>query len=253
MMIEGRRHPRWALVTGAARGIGLGIAQGFAEAGIHVILHDRPASPGMAQALDAVRRRGVEAQAIEADLADPDQCLRLADGAIGHAGHVDIVVLNASAEVRVDWRSADLAGIDMQLSVNLRSTLVLLQRLVPPMLERGWGRVLSLGSIQELRPNPDLMIYAACEAAQANMMRGLARRHGGEGVTFNTLSPGAIATDRNAEALADDTYRERVEAQIPAGRLGSVADCVPAAVMLCSEPAGYINGATLRVDGGWSA
>jgi NAD(P)-dependent dehydrogenase (short-subunit alcohol dehydrogenase family) len=244
---------RWALVTGAARGIGRAIANGLAGAGVHVVLHDRPGSGQLAEALEEIRDAGGQAHAVAADLEAAEQCGRLAREALALAGRIDILVLNASMELRGDWRAATEADMDLQFAVNLRSSLLLLKNLVPPMLERRFGRVLSIGSIQEEKPNPDMMVYAACKAAQANVMRNLARRHGGEGVTFNTLAPGAIATERNAAALADESYRARVAAQIPAGRLGTPSDVVPAALLLCSDAAGYINGTTIAVDGGWSA
>jgi NAD(P)-dependent dehydrogenase (short-subunit alcohol dehydrogenase family) len=225
----------------------------LAGAGVQLVLHDRPDSSQLADAAEEVRRAGVEAHEVVADLEYPDECTRLADEAMNRAGHIDILVLNASLELRGDWRSVTAAQMGLQLDVNLRSSLLLLQRLVPPMLERRYGRVLSIGSIQEGKPNPDFMVYAACKAAQANVIRSLARKHGGEGVTFNTLAPGAIATERNAAALADPAHRARIAAQIPVGRLGDVADCVPAALLLCSGAADYINGATIEVDGGWSA
>jgi glucose 1-dehydrogenase len=245
--------PHRALVTGAARGIGRAIAAGLAESGVNVVLHDRPQSPLLAGAEAEIRAFGVEVHTVVADLEDPAQCDRLAAEAMALAGRIDILVLNASVEVRSDWRAAPLGAIDQQFAVNLRSSLLLLQKLVPPMLERGFGRVLSIGSVQEEMPNPDLMVYAACKAAQANVIRSLARKHGSSGVTFNTLAPGAIETERNAAALADSAHRANIAAKIPAGRLGDVADCVPAALLLCSQGAGYINGATVRVDGGWSA
>lgn len=243
---------RWALVTGAARGIGRAIAAGLAESGVNLILHDRDETPGLVDAAREVGAAGVEVHLVAADIGVVDQCEQLAATAMSLAGHVDILVLNASVEMRRDWRAVEANEMDLQFAVNLRSSLILLQRLVPPMLERRYGRVLSIGSVQEEKPNPDFLTYAACKAAQANVMRSLARRHGGEGVTFNTLAPGAILTERNATALADEGHRARIAAQIPAGRLGAVTDCVPAALLLCSEAASYINGATVTVDGGWS-
>jgi NAD(P)-dependent dehydrogenase (short-subunit alcohol dehydrogenase family) len=177
----------------------------------------------------------------------------LAHQAEAALGGVDILVLNASYEVRGDWAGVSLADIDLQLAVNFRSSLLLCQALAPAMAQRGWGRVIGLGSIQEVKPNPALLVYAAAKAAQANMMVNLARELGPAGVTVNTLSPGAIATDRNAGALSDPDYRRRVEAQIPAGRIGQPGDCVGACLLLASDAGAYVNGAVLRVDGGWSA
>lgn len=239
---------RKALVTGGSRGIGAALAQALAERGASVAVHGR--ATGVE--LDAVAAR-VGGVALAADLAAAEACLDLAHRADAVLGGVDILVLNASYEVRGDWKAASLADIDLQLAVNFRSSLLLCQALGPAMAGRGWGRIIALGSIQEVKPNPALMVYAAAKAAQANMMLNLARELGPAGVTVNTLSPGAIATDRNADALSDTDYRRRVEAQIPAGRIGRPDDCVGACLLLASDSGAYVNGAVLRVDGGWSA
>lgn len=239
---------RRALVTGASRGIGAALARALAERGASVAVHGRDAGAE----LNAMAAQ-VGGVALAADLADAQACSDLAQQAQAALGGVDILVLNASYEVRGDWKGVGLADIDLQLAVNFRSSLLLCQALAPAMAERGWGRIIGLGSIQEIRPNPALLVYAAAKAAQANMMQTLARALGPAGVTVNTLSPGAIATDRNAGVLSDPDYRGRVEAQIPAGRIGQPGDCVGACLLLASDAGAYVNGAVLRVDGGWSA
>lgn len=239
---------RKALVTGASRGIGAALAQALAGRGASVAVHGR--APGAELDSMAARVGGI---ALAADLADAEACLDLARRAEAALGGVDILVLNASYEMRGDWKSVGLADIDLQLAVNFRSSLLLCQALAPAMAQRGWGRIIALGSIQEVMPNPALMVYAAAKGAQANMMLNLARELGPAGVTVNTLSPGAIATDRNAGALSDSAYRQKVEAQIPAGRIGQPSDCVGACLLLASDAGAYVNGAVLRVDGGWSA
>lgn len=209
-MTETSPARRWALVTGAAQGIGRAIAGGLAKAGANVILLDRPDSPRLAGAVDAVRELGVETHAVRGDLQDVEACRRLAEEALSLAGRLDILVLNASMEIRQDWRMVPVADMDEQWAVNLPSSLVLLQLLVPPMVERGYGRVLSIGSIQERKPNPDRMAYAALKAAQANVILSLARKHGAQGVTFNILAPGAIATPpRSPTRLTGSGSRRR--------------------------------------------
>jgi glucose 1-dehydrogenase len=242
--LSGRR----ALVTGASRGIGAALAQALATSGASVAVHGREA--GVELEASAARVGGV---ALAADLADAEACIDLARRAEAALGGVDILVLNASYEVRGEWKAVGVADIDLQMAVNFRSSLLLSQALGPAMAGRGWGRIIALGSIQEVKPNPALMVYAAAKAAQVNMMTSLARELGPAGVTVNTLSPGAIATDRNAGVLSDPDYRRRVESQIPAGRIGRPDDCVGACLLLASDAGAYVNGAVLRVDGGWSA
>lgn len=238
---------RKALITGSSRGIGAALATALAGRGADVVVHGREAS----DELDTFAET-LGGKALAADLADAGACKDLARRAENLPGGVDILILNASYEMRADWKSVSVEDADLQMAVNFRSSLLLCQALAPGMTERGWGRIIALGSIQEVRPNPALMVYAAAKAAQANMMMNLARELGPHGVTVNTLSPGAIATDRNAGALSDPAYRQKVEAQIPAGRVGRPDDCVGACLLLASDAGAYVNGAVLRVDGGWS-
>jgi NAD(P)-dependent dehydrogenase (short-subunit alcohol dehydrogenase family) len=140
-----------------------------------------------------------------------------------------------------------------EVDVNLRSTLELIAAGRPHMSAQRWGRVVLIGSIQSVKPNSMLTVYAALKAASVNLAKNLARQLAGDGITVNVLSPGAIATDRNAAVLADPGYRARVEAQIPLGRVGEADDCVGAALLLCSDAGRYITGVELFVDGGWHA
>ena len=135
--------------------------------------------------------------------------------------------------------------------VNVRATLDLVRAAMPHL--EGGGRVLLLGSVQAMRPNPHQLAYAASKAALANMGRNLARQLAPRGIAVNILSPGAIATEGNTAALAEPAYRAMVEARIPAGRLGMPSDVAGAAVFLCSPAAAYLAGAEIVVDGGLSA
>ncbi len=234
---------RTALVTGSSRGIGHALARGLAGAGATVITHGRSAQAG------AETRFPYYA----ADLADADACRRLAHEVLAEHARVDILVLNAAADLRLPWLETTAAQADHLLAANFRSSLLLCQALMPLMAARGWGRIIAIGSIQEVHPNPSYLVYAAAKAAQTSLVHNLARQVGTSGVTVNNLAPGAIATDRNAGPLADASYRERVEAMIPAGRVGTPKDCVGACLLLASDAGAYINGTSLFVDGGWSA
>ena len=116
------------------------------------------------------------------------------------------------------------------------------------MAEREWGRVLTIGSIQQIKPSPSMFVYAASKSAQLNFAINLARHFGRHGVTVNNIAPGVIATARN-RAQVEANGAEMVT-RIPAGRLGRPADIAGAALLLCSDAGSYINGADLFVDGG---
>ncbi len=244
--LTGRR----ALVTGSSRGIGRAIALGLAAAGARVLLHGASDSAELHQTAEAIGAGGGAAETLHADLADAAACRALVDRLA--PGGVDILVLNASFERRLGPGETSDGDFDAMLHVNLRASMILAEGLLPAMEAKGWGRVLLLGSIQEVKPNPAMLVYAASKAAQTNMARNLSRRVAARGVTVNVLAPGAIATDRNRAVLQDASYRARVEAQIPAGRVGTPEDCVGAALLLCSGSGAYINGAVVPVDGGWA-
>jgi glucose 1-dehydrogenase len=242
---------RVALVTGSSRGIGRAMALALAASGARVAVHCATRMDEAKSVVAEIVSSGGRAEAFAADMSRPETVGVLSADVAAKLGAIDILVLNASFEIRRDWLEIDGSEFDDQVAVNLKSSLLLLQSVVPGMAARGWGRVVSLGSIQEVKPNPRLLVYAALKSAQTNMIVNLARQYAAQGVTFNNLAPGAIATERNAAVLADDAYKARVEAQIPARRIGQPKDCVGACLLLCSDAGAYITGSTLFVDGGW--
>ena len=248
-----RLNGRTALVTGARREIGRAIALTLAAAGARVAIHHAgsPAESSDAAGVVAeIEAAGGEATAFGQDFARDDAGLHLA-AAVAAWSPPDILVLNASIELPEDYRSITREHFDRQIAVNLRTTLELLQILVPSMAERGWGRVVTIGSVQQERPHPAMMVYAGTKAAQLNWTLNLARQFGGQGVTVNNLAPGAILTARNRAQM--DTEGAALAARIPAGRLGTPDDLVGAALLLCSDAGRYINGQNLYVDGGRTA
>lgn len=247
--MTGALSGRVALVTGAARGIGLAIATRLAEAGAHAIIHDRDAVAA-ALAVDDLRMRKLAASRLIADLAEvsapSDMVAELAANRI----EPDILVLCASVETLETWDEVSEAAMAAQTEINLHATLRLLQAFLPGMLARGFGRVIAIGSVQEVRPNPTHFYYAATKAAQTNMILNLARTTQAADVTFNIIKPGAILTDRNRAVLAQPGREEQVLARIPLGRIGRAEDCAGVTLLLCSPEGSYINGAEIAVDGG---
>ncbi len=244
---------RTALVTGARREIGRAIALTLAELGARLAIHHAGTVEESTDAdavVQEIEAAGGVARAFGQDFAT-DDAGRLLAAAVSHWAAVDILVLNASIELPEAYQDISRAHFDRQIAVNLRTPLELLQSLVPPMAERGWGRVLTIGSVQQMRPHPKMMVYAGTKAAQWNWMRNLARQFGGKGVTVNNLAPGAILTARNRDQMAVEGAA--LVERIPAGRLGQPNDLCGAAALLCSDAGAYINGVNLYVDGGRAA
>ncbi|MCA3364157.1 MAG: SDR family oxidoreductase [Roseomonas sp.] len=253
IMDQFRLTGRTALVTGARREIGRAIALTLAELGARLAIHHAGSAEEAADAAAVVReieQAGGSARAFGQDFAC-DDAGRLLAASVSAWAAVDILVLNASIELPEAYEHISRAHFDQQIAVNLRTPLELLQTLVPPMAERGWGRVLTIGSVQQMRPHPRMMVYAGTKAAQWNWMRNLARQFGGKGVTVNNLAPGAILTARNRAQMAVEGAA--LVERIPAGRLGHPHDLRGAAALLCSDAGAYINGVNLYVDGGRAA
>lgn len=246
--LTGRR----ALVTGSGQGIGRAIALGLAECGAEVMIHCASNVAKAEATRGEVERFGVRTGLVACDLADPAAARTIREATEAALGAVDILVLNASVQIRKPWQEITPEEYRRQVDVNLGASLWLIQEFAPGMLQRRWGRILTIGSVQEARPHPEMLVYAATKSAAANLARNLARQFAGEGVTVNNLAPGVIATVRNEPVLADEAYLQRVLEKIPAGFIGEPHDCASLAALLASDAGRYITGQDLFVDGGMS-
>ena len=238
-----------ALITGSSRGIGSAIAEELAKAGAEVVLH---CSHNIRKAQEVKERiekaGGVVADIISADLTNAVEAEKLAKA----AGEIDILVLNASLQYRVKWDRITAREFDEQIRCNLFSSMLLMQKLVPHMRERKWGRIITIGSVQEIKPHPDMLVYSASKSAQTNMVKSLAGQLASDGITVNNVAPGVILTDRNTEALSDFEYASSVASSIPVGFFGEKEDCTGIVLFLASEESRYITGQSIFVDGGKS-
>lgn len=243
---------RAALVTGSSRGIGRAIALGLAECGAAVAVHGISADQTLAETLARIQRHSPRSASVTGDLARPDCAERIVAEATTALGMLDILVINASIQIRKPWTQITADEAQRQMQVNFHASLRLIQAAAPAMQHRKWGRILTIGSVQQVSPHPDMAVYAASKSALENLMRNLAKQLGPDGVTANNLAPGVILTDRNTAALADEAYAARVRARIPLRDFAGPEDCVGAALLLCSDAGRYITGQDIFVDGGMS-
>ena len=241
---------RTALVTGSSRGIGAAIAEGLAGAGAQVLVHG--SRPGAALGtLGRIRATGGQVVEIDGDLAVPGAGRDLIERAEA-VGPIDILVINASAQVNAVLSDLTPEDLSLQIDVNLRSTLEMLQAALPRMAARGWGRVVSLGSINQLRPKSIVTAYAATKAAQHNIIQSQARDYARHNVLMNTLAPGLVDTDRNADRRDADpaAWDEYVRGLNWMGRAGRPEEMVGAAIFLASDACSFMTGETLVLSGG---
>lgn len=243
-MANGKR----ALVTGSSRGIGRAIAIALAADGYEVLIHCAGNMQKAEETRKLIERAGHSATVIQADLCNLDQTARL----VAEMGDIDALVLNASVQYRNKWEQISQDECRDQLNCNFISSLLLIQGAVPHMRTAGWGRVVTIGSVQEVKPHPDMLVYSASKAAQTNLMRSLALQLAKDGITVNNVAPGVIYTDRNTKALAEPAYAQQVMDSIPVGFYGKPEDCAGIVSLLCSEKGRYITGQSIFVDGGKS-
>jgi len=241
---------RAALVTGGSRGIGRSIALALAEFGADVAVTCESRVEAAEEVAAEARKLGVRAVAVQASLGDRDGPKQTFDKTLAALGRIDILVLNASLQLPTPWIETTREQFEQQVTINLRASMELMQRVAPGMTERKWGRILTIGSVQEARPHPDMLVYAATKSAQESLSRNLAKQLGLHGITVNNIAPGVILTDRSTSRLTDDAYRQRVLNNIPTRTFGEPEDCAAAAVLICSDAGRYINGANLFIDGG---
>lgn len=231
-----------ALVTGSTQGIGFAIARCLADYGAKVFVHG-------ANNMEKCEKASMQIPGslpVCADLSEKDSAEKLYMA----TGDVDIVIANASVQFRTPWDEIGEEELEKQLQVNLKSTLKLFQLYGKKMKENRWGRLITVGSVQQYKPHKDMAVYAATKAAQMNLVTNLAKQLAPFGITVNNLAPGVIATPRNEAALSDAEYAKKVYAGIPMGYAGTAEDMAGAALLLCSDAGRYITGIDLVVDGG---
>jgi len=237
-----------ALVTGASRGIGRAIALRLAKDGYRVIVHCAGNVAKAEEVKNIIKNHGGSAHSIQCDLRNPEDGKQL----FQRTGPVDVLVLNASVQYKTPWQEISLDACYEQLNCNFVSSLVLIQQYATHMKEQKWGRIVTIGSVQETKPHPDMLVYSASKAAQTNMMQSLSSQLAAFGITVNNVAPGVIATDRNKEALSDPVYAQKVSDSIPMGYYGEPEDLAGVVSLLCSEDGRYITGQSIYVDGGKS-
>ena len=236
---------RVAIVTGATRGIGLGIAQRFAAAGIQVLVVSR-----VQEDADRVAARiGAGATGFAADVSDKTACQAMAEAAMLRYGQIDILAANAGIFPSVALADMTVEQFDSVMATNVRSTFLCTQVVLPYMKARQFGRIVLTSSITgPVTGFPGWSHYAASKAAQLGFMRTAALEVARDGITVNAVMPGNIRTE-GLDGMGAE-YQAQMAASIPTGVLGEVADIANAALFFASLEASFITGQGLIIDGG---
>lgn len=241
-----------ALVTGASRGIGAAIAVELARRGADVVVNyvrSEEMAREVAAQIEALGRRAMPVQADVARKADID---RMFDQVEAAWGKVDILVNNAGIEERWPTRDCREANYDAIMDTNIKGAFFCAQRALEGMKQKGWGRVINISSVHEVKATGFCSVYGISKGAMQLLVRELALEYSRCGITVNNVAPGAIRTDINRGVLSDPAYEAKVIGKIPAGFIGEPKDVAHLVAFLASEEARYVTGATFLIDGGLS-
>lgn len=242
---------RTALVTGASSGIGEAIALGLAAEGVRLAVAARRAARLDSIAREAERLGSPAATAVALDLTDPDSVALGLERVVREFGAIDIVVLNGGGPKPGRFTEMSLNDWDGAYQLLLRGMLAILESVVPAMCARRWGRVVALTSSSVKQPIDNLVLSNAFRTALVSALRTLAVEVASDGVTVNCIATGRVETDRLRKLYGDDEERLQGAArEVPIGHIATPQEFSPAAVFLCGEPARYITGQTISVDGG---
>lgn len=241
---------RVALITGAARGIGLSVSKKFLANGYRVAMVDID-EQGLREAASTLQSHE-RILALAGDVSDPESVQSVVDRVVGHYGRIDALVNNAGIAVFEPLLETTFEQWSRVLAVNLNGPFLYSQACAPKMLETGGGAIVNIGSISGRRASLLRVAYGTSKAALEHLSRQQAAELGNVGIRVNTVAPGPVDTAMAKKVHTADIRADYHDA-IPMNRYGGEDEIADAVCFLCSDNASYINGQTLAVDGGFDA
>ncbi|MGL4972672.1 MAG: 3-oxoacyl-[acyl-carrier-protein] reductase [Culicoidibacterales bacterium] len=239
-----------AVVTGASRGIGYGIALELASLGANLIVNYNSSAASMEQLVKTIKTHypKVEVVAVQANVADFEQAKNLIATAVNTFGRIDILVNNAGITKDGLLMRMSETDFDAVVDVNLKGSFNCMRHAIKPMMKQRSGRIINLSSVSGISGNAGQVNYAASKAGVVGMTKSLAREVATRNITVNAIAPGFIATEMTDQL--SETIQTTIKGQIPMQRFGQVSDIAKTVAFLSSPAANYITGQVITVDGG---
>jgi len=242
-------NSRVAVITGGMGGLGETISAKMAGAGYRVAVTYSPSNKTADKWLSDMKGRGYDFRAYGVDVADFDSCKQCVEQVTADLGPVDILVNNAGITRDMTFRKMTKADWDVVMHTNLDSVFNMSKQVCDGMVERGWGRIINVSSVNGSKGAFGQTNYSAAKAGMHGFTKSLALEVARKGVTVNTISPGYIGT-KMVTAIPKDILDTKIIPQIPNGRLGKPDEVAGLIIYLCSEEAAFVNGANIAINGG---
>ena len=240
---------RVVLVTGGMGGLGETISTKMADAGYRVVVTYSPGNKTSDEWLAAMQAKGYEPLAVACDVADFDSCTRAVAEVLSKVGAVDVLVNNAGITRDMTFKKMDKVNWDAVMRTNLDSLFNMSKQVVDGMVERGWGRVINVSSVNGSKGAFGQTNYSAAKAGVHGFTKALALEVVKKGVTVNTISPGYIGT-KMVTAIPQEILDTKILPQIPVGRLGKPEEVAGLIIYLASDEAAFVTGANIAINGG---
>jgi 3-oxoacyl-[acyl-carrier protein] reductase len=237
-----------AVVTGASRGIGRGVALELAKRGAKVVVNFHSNAAAAAEVVDLIKQAGGDALAVQADVSKLDEAQQLAKAAVEFGGRLDILVNNAGTTRDMLLAMMPESDWDLVITTNLKSAYNCSKAVLKPMMRQKYGRIVNMASVAGLAGNGGQTNYSASKAGLIGFTKSLAKEVGARNITVNAVAPGFVPTDLT-NTLPQNLLDEAIKTT-PLGRMGTVEDVAYAVAFLVSDEAAYITGQVLSVDGG---